>query len=81
MEQTNSIYFEHNGIKYSATVKEDIGTEPKILLIYPNEVDDIDKELKFQSIDGEWVGPQMVKDQFPETYTSLLTALKAADYV
>ena len=31
MEQTNSLYFEHKGTKYSATVKEDITTEPKIL--------------------------------------------------
>ncbi|HVG17168.1 MAG TPA: hypothetical protein VM935_19505 [Chitinophagaceae bacterium] len=81
MEQTNSVYFEHNGGKYSATVKEDIGTEPKVLLITPNDVEELDGELKFESIEGEWVGPQKIRDEFPETYASLLRAIKAADYV
>jgi hypothetical protein len=81
MEQTNSVYFEHQGKKFSATVNEDIGTEPKILIITPNQAEGLDEQLKFESIDGEWVGPDKIKDEFPETYASLLRAIKAADYV
>jgi len=81
MEQTNSLYFDHKGTKYSATVKEDIGTEPKILLICPNGVEEAGKELRFELIDGEWVGPQSVNEEFPETYASILTAIKAASYI
>ncbi len=80
MEQTNSIYFEHKGTKYSATVSEDITTDPKILIISPNETEELGKEIKFESINGEWLGPQSLKNELPETYESFLRALKAADY-
>src|SRR5215203_4865457 len=62
MEQTNSLYFEHKGTKYSATVKEDITTEPKILLICPNETEEPGKEIKFELSGTEWVGPEALKN-------------------
>ncbi len=80
MEPSSSIYFEHKGTKYSATVSEDITTDPKILIITPKEIDELGKEIKFESIAGEWVGPRSIKDEFPETYESFLTAIEAADY-
>ena len=80
MEPTNSIYFEHNGTKYSATVCEDITTDPKILIITPNETEELGKEIKFESISGAWVGPESIKYDFPATYDSFLAAIKAADY-
>jgi hypothetical protein len=80
MEQTNSLYFEHKGTKYSATVKEDIATEPKILIISPSELDELGQEIKFELIGGEWVGPQSLQNQFPETYNSFLKAIQVSDY-
>ena len=80
MEQTNSLYFEHKGTKYSATVKEDIATEPKILLISPDELEELGKEIKFELIGGEWVGPESLKNEFPETYNSFLKAIQVSDY-
>ena len=81
MEQTNSLYFEHKGAKYSATVKEDITTDPKILLICPDETDEPAKEIKFELIGSEWVGPKSLQSDFPETYESLLKAIKVAGYL
>lgn len=81
MEQTNSLYFEHKGTKYSATVKEDITTEPKILLICPDETDEPAKEIKFELQGSEWVGPETLKNEFPETYESLMKAIKVAGYL
>ena len=75
MEQTNSLYFEHKGTKYSATVKEDITTDPKILLISPDETDEPAKEIKFELKESEWVGPESLQNEFPETYQSLLIAI------
>ncbi len=81
MEQTNSLFFEHRGKKYIATVKEDITTEPKILLICPNETEEPGKEIKFELSGGEWVGPETLKKEFPETYESLIKAIKEIDYL
>ena len=81
MEQTNSLYFQHKGTKYSATVKEDITTDPKILLISPDETDETAKEIKFELKESEWVGPESLQNEFPETYQSLLKAIKVAGYL
>lgn len=81
MEQTNSLFFEHKGKKYSATVKEDITTEPKILVICPNETEEPAKEIKFQLQGSEWVGPESLKKEFPETYDSLITAINEIGYL
>jgi hypothetical protein len=81
MEATNSLYFEHKGIKYSASVKEDITTEPKILFISPDETQEIGKDLKFELISGEWVGPESLRKNFPDTYESVLKAIKVAGYI
>jgi hypothetical protein len=81
MEHTNSLYFEHQGTKYSATVKEDIFTDPKILLISPNELDDLGKDIKFQLTGTEWIGPESLKNEFPETYNSLLKAISVSNYL
>ena len=81
MEPTNSLYFEHNGAKYTATVMEDITTDPKILLISPKETKELGKEIKFELVSSEWVGPQWIKDQFPDTYNSLLKAIGVAGYL
>lgn len=80
MELSNSIYFIHNGENISATVKEDITTDPKILLVSPNETEKVGKDLKFEWISGAWVGPDNLKTDFPETYESILSAINKANY-
>lgn len=81
MESTNSLYFEHKGTKYSAAVKEDITTDPKILLISPDELDDLGKDIKFELIEGTWVGPESLRTEFPQTYESFLKAIQVSGYV
>ena len=81
MENTNSVYFEHQGTKYSATVKEDITTDPKILLISPSELDELGNDIRFELIGTEWKGPQELKEKFPATYESLLKAISVANYL
>jgi len=81
MEATNSIYFEHKGRKYSAAIREDITTEPKILYVSPSEADEIGKDIKFELVAGEWIGPESLKKNFPETYSSILKAIEVAGYI
>lgn len=81
MELSNSIYFEHNSEQMSATVKEDITTDPKILLITPNETEDLGADLKFELIGGEWVGPEELREKFSETYASILNGINKANYI
>jgi hypothetical protein len=81
METTNSLYFEHRGKKYAATIKEDISTDPKIILISPNEIDELGHEIKFQLTAGEWSGPERLKNEFPETYESILKAIEISGYI
>ncbi len=81
MENTNSLYFEHKGTKYSATVKEDITTDPKILIISPDGLDDLGKDIRFELVGTEWKGPQSLITEFPETYQSLLKAIQVASYL
>ena len=81
MEGTNSLYFEHKGTKYAATITEDISTDPKILLISPNETEELGNEIKFQLTSGEWEGPEQLKKEFPETYQSILKAIEVAGYI
>ena len=80
MELSNSIYFEHKGSKISATVKEDIATDPKLLFVTPNETDELGQELKFEWRTNEWVGPDELKKNFPETYNSMLSGINNANY-
>jgi hypothetical protein len=81
MESTNSVYFEHKGVKYAASVQEDITTDPKTILITPTGLTEIGNEIRFELVTGEWIGPKSLKREFSDTYESILKAIKVAGYV